>query len=156
MSSITQLIAYEEGWRSKPYYCSEGYPTIGFGFRVGPQSAPLNQYQFTLPRVAGEAWLQAYLEMLKDSMEGYSDIQAALAQCNEARASVLYSMAYQMGVSGLAQFKKALHAIQRNHWFDAKNEMLDSRWARQTPNRAQRHADQIQSGLWFSGYSDTV
>ena len=60
MNNIS-LIKYEEGWRPKPYLCSEGYPTAGFGFKLGPKNAPLSYYTFTLPLSAGEAWLTSLL-----------------------------------------------------------------------------------------------
>ena len=64
MSSIYALIKHEEGWRSKPYLCTEKYPTVGFGFRIGPQGADIKLYQFTLPVRAGEAWLDTILSGL--------------------------------------------------------------------------------------------
>lgn len=42
-TSIIQLIQIEEGYREKAYYCSEGYPTIGTGHKIGPKGAPLEQ-----------------------------------------------------------------------------------------------------------------
>ena len=39
MSNITSLLQYEEGFREKPYVCSEGYPTVGTGIRIGPKGA---------------------------------------------------------------------------------------------------------------------
>jgi len=29
------MLAKEEGFRAKPYYCSENYPTIGYGEKIG-------------------------------------------------------------------------------------------------------------------------
>ncbi len=46
---ITQLLTYEEGYRKLPYLCSEGYPTIGIGKRIGSKGASLDSYRFTLP-----------------------------------------------------------------------------------------------------------
>ena len=56
------------------------------------------------------------------------------------RRAVLLSMAYQMGVDGLMKFKNMWAAINRQDWDDAADQMLDSKWARQTPERAGRHA----------------
>ncbi|MEI8634745.1 hypothetical protein P4S72_27270 [Vibrio sp. PP-XX7] len=147
-----KLTAFEEGWRSRPYLCSEGYPTIGFGFRIGPQGASLDNYQFTLPRAVGEVWLSSILESVASEMASHPQISPALLSCNDARQAVLLSMAYQMGVSKLVQFEKTLSAIEDGRWTDAKNEVLDSKWASQTPKRASRHAEQILTGTWFSGY----
>ena len=152
MSNIVALIEYEEGWRSKPYLCSENYPTIGYGFKIGPKGAPINQYQFEISQSVGRQWLNEILADLQEKAFSHSEIRAAVAACNDARKAVLISMCYQMGVSGLLKFRKALKAIAEQRWSDAKTEMLDSRWARQTQKRAVRHANQMLSGEWFGGY----
>jgi len=69
-----------------------------------------------------------------------------------ARMAVLQSMAYQMGVQGLAAFKNTLQAVIERRWNDAAAGMLNSRWARQTPERAQRHAQQMRTGIWAPEY----
>ena len=68
MSSIYALLRLEEGWRSKPYLCTENYPTVGFGFRIGPKGADITLYQFSLPVRAGEAWLDTLLSNLEVDM----------------------------------------------------------------------------------------
>ncbi|WP_163836887.1 glycoside hydrolase family protein [Spartinivicinus ruber] len=152
MSSIIALIEYEEGWREKPYLCSEGYPTIGYGFKIGPKGAPINLYQFEISQSVGRLWLNEILADLQEKAFAHTEIRTAVAACNDARKAVLISMAYQMGISGLLKFRKALKAIADQRWSDGKTEMLDSRWARQTKKRALRHANQMLSGVWFDGY----
>jgi len=56
---------------------------------------------------------------------------------------VVYEMCYQMGVSGVSMFKKTLLYLENKEFRMASKEMLDSRWARQTPNRANRLSDII-------------
>jgi lysozyme len=154
MSSIYALLRFEEGWRSKPYRCTEGYPTVGFGFRIGPQGADMNLYQFSLPVRAGEAWLDSLISNLEVDMRRYPKLAMALQVCERdpARLAVLQSMAYQMGVKGLAAFKNTLQAVIERRWNDAAAGMLNSRWAKQTPERAQRHALQMRTGLWAREY----
>ena len=154
MSSIYALLRLEEGWRSKPYLCTEKYPTVGFGFRIGPQGADIKLYQFTLPVRAGEAWLDTILSGLETDMRRDPKLAMAMQACERdpARMAVLQSMAYQMGVKGLAAFKNTLQAVIERRWNDAAAGMLNSRWARQTPERAQRHAQQMRTGLWAPEY----
>jgi len=154
MSSIYALIKFEEGWRSKPYLCTENYPTVGFGFRIGPKGADIKLYQFTLPVQAGEAWLDSKISNLEVEMRRVPQLAMALQTCDQdpARLAVLQSMAYQMGVQGLAAFKNTLQAVIERRWKDAAAGMLDSRWARQTPERAQRHAQQMRTGVWAPEY----
>lgn len=156
MSNIVRLIKFEEGWRGRPYICKLGYPTVGYGFKLGPKGADLKHYQFLLPQGAGDIWLMDHLAEIMFEMNKHPEIQSALAGCSDsdARAAVLISMAYQMGVPRLLKFTKALAAVADQNWDLARKEMLNSLWASdsQTPARAQRHAIQMQTGVWFSGY----
>ena len=55
-------------------------------------------------------------------------------------------MAYQIGVNGLLKFKKMISAIEFGDWEEAERQALDSKWAKQTPARAHRHAKVIRTG----------
>jgi len=51
---------------------------------------------------------------------------------------VCAAMAFQLGRSRLSGFKKFRAAISDGRWPDAADEMIDSRWYRQTTARAER------------------
>lgn len=152
MSDIVKLLNFEEGWSGKPYYCSEGYPTIATGIRIGPKGAPLSLYEFTVSRTVGTVWLSELIQQKVADMSAHSNITAAMSACNDARKSILISMAYQMGADGLAKFANTLKAIAEQRWSDASAGMLNSKWARQTPSRAKRHAQQMLTGTWCQDY----
>ncbi|WAX22809.1 endolysin [Pseudomonas phage Amjad_SA] len=65
-----------------------------------------------------------------------------------ARRGVLVNMAYQMGIAGLLGFKNTLALIERGEYAKAASEMLGSKWAQQTPSRANRLSVQMRSGEW--------
>lgn len=65
-----------------------------------------------------------------------------------ARLGVLLAMAFQMGVDGLLGFKNTLKMIQDGEYDKAAGGMLNSKWARQTPARAQRLSTQMKTGVW--------
>ena len=52
-------------------------------------------------------------------------------------ADVAIEMAYQMGMDGLKSFRKMWAAIEAEDYESAANEMLDSKWHEQTPERAE-------------------
>ena len=149
---IISLLNFEEGYSEKPYYCSAGYPTIGIGKRIGPKGAPLSQYQFTVSKQLAAVWLSEELQQKVADMSTHTNITAAMAACNDARKAILISMAYQMGADGLAKFTNTLKAISEKRWSDAKSGMMNSAWAKQTPNRANRHATQMLTGNWYPDY----
>ncbi len=149
---IISLLNREEGYSEKPYYCSAGYPTIGIGKRIGPKGAPLSQYQFTVSKQLAAVWLSEELQQKVADMSAHANITAAMVACNDARKAILISMAYQMGADGLAKFTNTLKAISEKRWSDAKSGMINSAWAKQTPNRANRHATQMLTGVWDQEY----
>lgn len=149
---IISLLNREEGYSEKPYYCSAGYPTIGIGKRIGPKGAPLSQYQFTVSKQLAAVWLSEELQQKVADMSAHANIMAAMVACNDARKAILISMAYQMGADGLAKFNNTLKAVAEQRWNDAANGMLNSAWAKQTPNRAARHAEQMKTGEWCIKY----
>ena len=152
MPDITDQMEYEEGFKPRPYYCSEGYPTVGYGFKLGEKDAPLPS--FYLPRAAADIWLTELLSGTRAEMQKVPAIAAALAGCagNAAREAVLISMAYQLGVPGLAKFARTLSLVAAKDYISASAEMMNSLWARQTPSRANRHSRQMAIGEWCPLY----
>jgi lysozyme len=146
MSQIIAILNFEEGFKAAPYIDSEGFPTVGTGFKIGPKGAPLSNYTFTIPQQVNDVWLQSLVEDTIAKMNTYPTIVAALKLCNAARRDILVSMAYQMGVGGLAAFKNTLAMLAAGNPSGAADGMLKSLWAKQTPARAKRHADVMRSG----------
>lgn len=70
------------------------------------------------------------------------------ASLDQARFGVLLNMSFQMGVGGLLEFKNTLAMVRQGQYFQASLGMLNSLWARQTPERAKRLADQMRTGVW--------
>jgi lysozyme len=62
------------------------------------------------------------------------------------RQDVLANMAYNMGLTRLLGFKRALSAMEMGRYAVAATEMMDSLWARQVGDRAQRLAAQMRTG----------
>lgn len=64
-----------------------------------------------------------------------------------ARLAALINMHFQLG-DGLWQFVNTLKFMEDGDWEQAAQEMLKSLWARQTPARAKRIAEQIRTNQW--------
>lgn len=136
-AQLVEDLKRDEGWRSSAYQDSEGYWTIGYGFLIDAEKGG------ELPKSIGEMWLTLLVDQVYQStrrvIPGFDDqpevVQRAL--CN---------MAYQMGLSGLMGFKKTISLIRQGRYYDAAAEALDSKWAKQTPNRANKVAHLIRLG----------
>lgn len=65
---------------------------------------------------------------------------------SDTRKRALCNMAFQLGITGLMDFKKMLWAMENQKWELAQAEGLDSKWAGQTPKRAKRVMGMIRYG----------
>lgn len=129
-----------EGREHKAYLDTEGIPTIGIG-HTGPEVH------------LGLIWTdeqidKAFAKDYKEAADGVTEKLPWFIKLNDARKAVFISMAFQMGVDGLLEFKHTLAAARDERFAYAASMMLDSKWARQTPNRARAHAHQIETGEW--------
>lgn len=142
--SVRYMLISEEGWRNKAYPdpLTKGAPwTVGVG-HCGPEVHE------------GLYWGDDKISEVLDA-----DIAHATVECqssfapwfqhlNEPRQAVLIGMVFQMGIRRTRGFRRALAAMAVGAWETAAAEMLDSTWAKQTPARAKRMADQLLTGEW--------
>tara|TARA_Y100001938_G_C7994910_1_gene381507 strand:+ start:63 stop:467 length:405 start_codon:yes stop_codon:yes gene_type:complete len=124
--SLVESIKQSEGYRSRVYKCTEGYETIGYGFAIKDLHLDEDICDMILERKLGELKLRIHkeFEFVLDLPESVQD--------------VVIEMCYQMGLSGFSKFKKTIQFLRLGDFKSASTEMLDSRWYRQTPNRAKR------------------
>ena len=124
--SLIDAIKKSEGYRPRVYKCTAGVDTIGIGFAIKDLHLDEDICDMILERKLGELKLRLHKNypFILDLPESVQDV------CIE--------MAYQLGVTGLGRFKKTLQFLRLQDFKSASEEMLDSRWAEQTPNRAKR------------------
>lgn len=135
IEEILETLKRDEGWSSFVYRDTLGYETIGYGFLVDERKSG------GMPKEVGEFWLRYNVDGVVNNLRRTiphfvnmpEDVQHALV-----------NMAYQMGTAGLLSFEKMLAALKAKNYTLAAHEALDSRWAKQTPNRAGRVADMIK------------
>ena len=136
--SLIDSIKQHEGYRSKVYDDSLGIPTIGYGFAIK---------DLELDRDICDIILERKVKDLKDRVSNKFSWYKYMPQ--EIKDIVL-EMCYQLGVYGFSCFKKTIAYLQDKQWEEASVEMLDSRWAEQTPNRAKelsKRVKEVDSGL---------
>ncbi len=136
------VITIEEGFRQHVYRCTEGVPTIGYGRTIGKKGDSLTNEVTTK-----EKELVFVREKVRElSYALMSRFPTAWSKCNQARQAILISLAYQLGLAGVSQFQKMWMALSNGDFSLAAKEMLNSKWAKQTPNRAKRHVEQMERG----------
>ena len=145
--NILELLEYEEGFRDAPYYCSLGYPTIGIGKRIGAKNTPLSVFEFTVNKAVAYEWLKCEVEKIETELLKYD----WFTTLDSNRATIIISMSYQLGVNGMLDFKRMIAAIINENYEQAAREAMNSKWQKQTPARAKRHANVLMTGS-FDGY----
>ena len=131
MSNLLENIKESEGFRSKVYQCTEGHDTIGYGFAIK---------DLVLSRDICDQILETKVAELKLIVNQKIPF---IEDLPEIVQEVLYEMYYQMGNS-LFKFKKTLKHLENKDYRLAAKEMLDSRWAVQTPNRAKKLSNYVK------------
>ena len=133
MKDLLESIKHHEGFVEHVYDDSLGIPTIGYGFAIK---------DLILEEDLCDEILLRKLRILGRSVMGkFPFFDSLPSECK----SVLMEMCYQLGVRGVSKFKKALKAMENGDWEKAADEMLDSKWAKQTPNRAKEMSNIIRS-----------
>ena len=131
--SLIEQIKKHEGFRSTVYQCTEGYDTIGYGFAV--KDLYLSEEVCDIILIEKIAELKLNITKKFDWFE----------HSPEVIQNAVINMCYQMGVSGFSKFKKTIYYLETGQYEEASMEMLDSLWAKQTPNRAKELSELIST-----------
>ena len=130
--AIEQL-KIDEGFKGVPYLCTANKVTIGYGRNLSDN-----------PLTEKEAEYLLLSDLTK--VEAEANMIAYFSELNETRQAVIINMIYNLGITRLLKFKKMHKAIVNGKFNTAATEMLDSKWARQVGNRANRLAKQMREG----------
>ena len=133
---LRREIAADEGCRLELYHDHLGLLTCGIGHLLTPADAEYGQpigTPITMDRV-NELFaqdLETAIDDCKEIFDRFDDLP------QEAR-HVVINMAFNLGRTRLAKFKKMIAAIEASDWNEAANQMHDSKWRTQVPARAGR------------------
>ena len=141
MNELKNRIMEHEGFRDIAYNDTLGIATIGYGHMILPKDniqignkyskeflTELFDKDFNIAVKGANKLIKEKLPHLL--MLGLSDIELGKIE------GVLIEMVFQMGRPRTSKFKKMFKAIDEADWDLAAEEMLDSRWAKQTFERA--------------------
>ncbi len=127
-----------EGFVPHAYQDHLGYWTIGVGRLIHKE-------------IGGKITMQEAMYLLQNDIEKYKkDVRRVIPFFNDldpVRQIVLTGMCFNMGASKLAKFKKMIAALKAKEWHEAKNQALDSKWAKQVKGRAERNAETLRTGI---------
>lgn len=134
MKDPIEQIKKHEGLRLKPYHCPSGKLSIGYGRNLDDCGISEDEAEY----------------LLRNDIERcIFEIATTFPWTNkldQARRYVLINMCYNLGINGLAGFKRTLLAIEEGRYEEAAEAMLKSKWAEQVKGRAVELAEIMKGG----------
>jgi lysozyme len=136
---LKEQIKEHEGFVPRTYKDSLGKRTIGFGHLCVEPEQWDDDKEYTreeLERVFDNDFQEALKNA--ESLIGERSINFIAKQ-------VIIEMVFQLGIGGVGKFKKMWSALDSEDYGEASFQMMDSLWAKQTPNRAEKLSQKMRS-----------
>ena len=132
LSSLIDKVKRHEGWRSKPYRCSAGKLTIGYGTNIEKITK-------------GEGYL-LLTSRLNDIFEYAVPQLPEYETLNDIRKLVYLDMLYNLGFKSFKGFKLMRKEVKAGNWHGAANEIENSTYYKQVGIRGQENAEMMRFG----------
>lgn len=154
LQKLTTSLTIDEGDKLTPYRDSRGLWTVGIG-RCLESNAPMTaEWKWLLDNGA----IKIALTEEGSQFLFANDVRMAMAQIktrcdfwdrlDDLRQNILIEMCFQLGIDRLLGFNKMFAAMRIGDFTSAAKEGLDSAWAKQTPNRANKLMNSLKTGEW--------
>lgn len=152
LDKLKAQLRIDEGLRTKPYFCPAGKLTVGWGRNL--EANPLSPEE----RAMGARYGWTSKEFLNALFENdVRDVERAMREefpwseeLDPARQAALANMIFQMGAEGVGKFERSLAALEVGDYDRAEQYLKQSKWYRQTPERAERVISQLTRGTFPS------
>ena len=126
-----------EGLRCKPYKCSAGKLTIGYGRNLDDVGISLDEADYMFNNDFNKAYEDVLWLLTKYDID--------VNNLSECRLFVLTDMCFNLGRARLFMFKKLFQALKKGDYDTAAEEMKDSNWYKQVGNRAKKLCDMMKN-----------
>ena len=143
LDRLREELEIDEGCKYEIYLDHLGYPTFGIGHLITEND----------PEYGWEVGASIDTVRVHETFE--SDIEGVLSDCSklysdfedlpEEAQRVIANMMFNMGYTGLSKFKNMKLSVDDRNWDIAADEMVDSRWYYQVPNRAKRLVERMRN-----------
>jgi len=139
-NKLLESVRKHEGYKNTVYLDTRNKRTVGVGHLcVEDFWEDGKEYE--------ESFLMDILQKdLQGAIDGAEDLCKDLKISDDAKILVI-EMIFQLGKKGVSKFRNMWKALQEDppSYSVAATEMLDSRWANQTPNRAKEMSDHMRN-----------
>ena len=134
---LIKSVKKHEGFRDTVYRDTLNKRTVGFGHLCVEDHWEDN-------REYSEKYLMKILkDDLKNAIEGAEELCSDCPDLDDLAKETIIEMVFQLGETGVSKFRNMWKALKVPDYPTAAKEMLDSRWAKQTPSRAKEMSDHM-------------
>ena len=136
MERLVKMLKLHEGVRNHVYVCTAGYETIGVGRNISESGLGLTDEEINILLMND---IERVKKELSTSFSWFVDL-------DEVRQNAIIDMCFNLGLSRLNQFVKALDGMASKDYDKAADEFMDSRWSQQVGQRAVTVTEMIRTG----------
>ena len=145
MDKLLESVKRHEGYRNKVYLDTLNKRTVGVGHLcVEDFWEDGKEYEEKFLMDILQKDLQGAIDKAEDLINNCPS--GGKANISDDSKILIIEMIYQLGGNGVSKFRKMWQALQQDppDYAEASVQMLDSRWAKQTPNRANEMANHMK------------
>ena len=140
MDRLLKSVKKHEGYRNKVYLDTLGKRTVGVGHLCVEDHWEDNK------EYSEEMLMNILKDDLKNAIEGAERLLKGCRILDSLAKEIIIEMVFQLGETGVSKFKNMIKALEKGPDYQtAAIEMMDSRWAKQTPGRAKAMSSEMAS-----------
>jgi len=141
LERLMESVKKHEGYRNKVYLDTLGKRTVGVGHLC------VEDFWEDDKEYEENFLMQILADDLQNAIKGARELKEehSCTDIDEIAQEILVEMVFQLGKNGVSKFRNMWKALSEKNYIGASYEMLDSKWAKQTPNRAKSMADLMKA-----------
>ncbi len=138
MEEVKARIKAHEGFRNKVYEDTLGKRTVGYGHLCVEDHWDDNKEY-------DETYLNEIFEKDFENALYNSRTLIGNRNINYIAQGIVCEMVFQLGIGNVSKFKKMFAALETENYEEAANQMIDSKWHKQTKSRCEHLASMMKT-----------
>jgi lysozyme len=147
LDKLQEELTEDEGCKYEIYNDHLGYATFGIGHLVTDSDLEYGQEIGT--EVSKERVDECFKADIEITIEDCNILYSNFNDIPEEAQLILANMMFNLGRPRLSKFLKLKAAVDDEDWMEASVQMMDSKWAKQVPNRAKRLCERMEKLSWL-------
>ena len=139
---LRKQLEIDEGVVHEIYLDHLGYPTFGIGHLV-TESDPEHGLAVGTA-ISPERCSQAFSSDIHGVITDCEILYPDFSNLPEEAQQIIANMMFNLGYPRLSKFKNMKRCVDERDWIGAGEEMMDSKWYQQVPNRAGRLVNRMK------------